>query len=126
MAAHVAQDVRLVAALTGAKVLWRFAALISQVTLEAVFPLVVTAAVATHPRLLQAFRVDNVAAGCKRFRGVGALLDLLRGSIFRRGPADLSVTAPAEALECLLGLAKVVYRLVLEHLVLDLHHLLVH
>lgn len=95
-------------------------------TLETVLPLVVTAAVATHPRLLQALRVDNVAAGRKRFCRVGALLDLLRGSVFRRGPADLSVTAPAEALEGLLGLAKVLYRLVLQHFVLDLHHLLVH
>lgn len=65
MAAHVAQHVRLVAALPGAKVFRRFSALVPQVTLETVLPLVVAATIATHPRLLQTLRIDDVAASGK-------------------------------------------------------------
>lgn len=113
MTTHVAQYVRLVAALAGAKVLRRLTTLVPQVTLETVLPLVVTVTVAAHPRLLQALGVHNVPTSRERFCRVGALLDLSRGTVFRRGPPNLSITSSAERLERLLSLTEAMRGLVL-------------
>lgn len=78
MAPHVAQDVRLVATLPGAKVLGGLTALVSQVTLQAVLPLIVTIAVLANPRLFQPFRIHDIAALCQGLRRIRTLINLLR------------------------------------------------
>lgn len=129
MATHVAQYVCFVAALARTKVLGWLTALVPQVTLQAVLPLVIAAAVAANPGLLQPLRIHNVSAGRQRFGRIGSFCDLLWRTAFRGRATDLTVTAAAERLERLLGLTEAMCRWpswVLQRLVLDLDHLLVH
>lgn len=50
MTLQITVDIRLVAALSFAKELWRFAAFVLDVTVQAVLPLVLALAVAARPR----------------------------------------------------------------------------
>lgn len=71
MATQVAQDVRLVAALAIAEILWRQPALIPQMTFQAVLPLVRAVAVGASPRLVAVLHVSDLLVLRQRLGGIG-------------------------------------------------------